>query len=322
MTKSKEKLHEAMADAIAEEPEALPLPAPVHPSTEQTGATTQAGTSLYQKMTAVMGKLERLPKSGWNSFHKYHYVTDADVMDVLRVNLAEVGVAFLPNIVNVVRDTNRVTVEIALTLTDADTGEMITATWFGEANDRKGTDDKAIQKAVTAAVKYFLLKTFLIGTGDEAQDTDSGVGDARQAKIPSSPPPKPPPTRAALEERWEDLWQEAISLNLDPGSLPTVGPDNTDAELTAAGKKLVAIVEAARPKKTWDAEIIAAVLQAELSENSYSVVGTLKKSDLSPDAPTDVVVAWFRQYRASHDAEGSSDEAATVANTWLAGEVD
>lgn len=230
MTESrvKQDLHEAIPDTIPDP--SLPV---------------QAKTMLYRKMADAMSRLERLPKNGYNKFHKYTYVTDADVMDALRSTLAGVGLAFSVSVVNVVRDAQRVTVEVALTLADADTGETITSVWFGEANDRKGTDDKAIQKAVTAAVKYFLLKAFLVSTGDEAQDTDSGVDDARQTRIPSPPPRKRPATRAELEERWEDLWRQAHGLGLDPDSLPTISPDGTDDDLVAAGKALAAIVAAA-----------------------------------------------------------------------------
>lgn len=201
---------------------------------------------------------------------------------------------------------------------------------LAQQNWQKYPRNMLFARAMSNGAKWFCPDIFggPVYTPDELGEVVDGEtgevieGQFASASVPSSPPPKPPPTRAELEERWEDLWQQALSLDLNPDELPTISPDGTDAELIAAGKKLAAIVGAAKPeKKTWDAEVVAAVLQAELSKNSRSVAGALKKSDLSPDTPADVVVAWFRQYRASRDAEGSSDEAATVANAWLASEV-
>jgi len=50
---------------------------------------------------------------------------------------------------------------------DSETGASITVTWIGEAMDGQ---DKGVNKALTAAVKYGLLKTMLASTGEDDPD--------------------------------------------------------------------------------------------------------------------------------------------------------
>ena len=53
---------------------------------------------------------------------------------------------------------------MAYTFTDVDTGEEITAKVAGEGLD---PGDKAPYKAMTGALKYALLQSFLLATGDD-----------------------------------------------------------------------------------------------------------------------------------------------------------
>ena len=51
--------------------------------------------------------------------------------------------------------------------------------WTGESLD---TQDKGITKAATSAEKYFLMKTFVISTGDAKDDPDSQSHQAHWAE--------------------------------------------------------------------------------------------------------------------------------------------
>ncbi len=51
-------------------------------------------------------------------------------------------------------------------LLDVDSGESHVSTAYGQGQDK---GDKGVYKAATGAEKYFLLKTFLIATGDDAE---------------------------------------------------------------------------------------------------------------------------------------------------------
>ncbi len=56
---------------------------------------------------------------------------------------------------------------MAYTFTDVDTGEAITAKVAGQGLD---SGDKAPYKAMTGALKYALLQSFLLATGDDPEE--------------------------------------------------------------------------------------------------------------------------------------------------------
>ena len=138
--------------------------------------------SLYKKMAAVMASLQRIPKRGYNSHFKYEYVTDSDVMDAVRLAMGAAGLGFFNNLIDMEQDSKRTLVTVDATFADGDTGATMTVTWAGEALD---TQDKGINKALTGAVKYGLLKTFLISTGEDDPDSD-GDPKAKTAKAKSN----------------------------------------------------------------------------------------------------------------------------------------
>ncbi len=41
--------------------------------------------SIYQKIAKAMSNINRIPKRGYNSFHKYEYVLEADLLDHIRM---------------------------------------------------------------------------------------------------------------------------------------------------------------------------------------------------------------------------------------------
>ena len=138
--------------------------------------------SLYKKMAAVMASLQRIPKRGFNQHFKYEYVTDSDVMDAVRLAMGAAGLGFFNNLIDMEQDSKRTQVTVDATFADGDTGATMTVTWVGEALD---TQDKGINKALTGAVKYGLLKTFLISTGEDDPDSD-GDPKAKTAKAKSN----------------------------------------------------------------------------------------------------------------------------------------
>lgn len=136
-------------------------------------------TTLYTKLAAVMGAARNLPRSGRNNFDRYDFITSDDVVSRIGELLAKQNVAFLPSLVDVERlpvetksgsSQNHATVLMQMTFACGDTGETTTCLWRGEATDRS---DKSISKAVTSAVKYFLLKTFLVAGGESDPDAES-----------------------------------------------------------------------------------------------------------------------------------------------------
>lgn len=154
---------------------------------------------LASKIAAVMGEVKRVRKDGYNAHHKYAFASAGEVVDMVRGLLADKGVALLQLPTDVRWDeikTRNGTSTVcrawfAMTLVCADTGAQFVVPWLGEAQDSM---DKGYSKAATAAQKYFLLKTFLISTGDE-EDPDQG-----QAPQPA-PQPRATPQQIAEMKR-------------------------------------------------------------------------------------------------------------------------
>lgn len=136
-------------------------------------------SSIYKKIGKVMQKIERIPKNGFNEYHKYHYVTEADLMDKIRPLLAETGLAFYSSVLEQQKDKELTKVKMEFVLADADTGECIKSIYWGEAHDK---GDKGLYKAYTGATKYFLMKTFLIATGDDPERSQDGFEEGTKER--------------------------------------------------------------------------------------------------------------------------------------------
>jgi len=129
---------------------------------------------LMKKLVNIMKEVKHVPKRGYNEFHKYNYVTEADVVERVREELVKNNVLLIPSVEDYsVREIETrtgkaqiATVKISFSFIDADTGEGSFITMIGEGMD---TGDKAIYKAITGAQKYVLMKTFLIPTGDDPE---------------------------------------------------------------------------------------------------------------------------------------------------------
>ena len=52
---------------------------------------TKANTSLFTKMSKVMGKMGWIEKTGYNAFHKYNYVEESAIVDRVRNAMVEEG---------------------------------------------------------------------------------------------------------------------------------------------------------------------------------------------------------------------------------------
>jgi len=145
---------------------------------------------LYLKLAKVMGKISNIPKNGFNAEQKYAFVRDADVLDMVRALLSEEKIAFLVTMTNKTLNDAGTTksgtpkthyiLDFAFTFADCETGQSITQSWAGESIE---FSDKGLSKAATSAEKTFLLKTFMIPTGNEETDDKTiNRGDDRQQR--------------------------------------------------------------------------------------------------------------------------------------------
>jgi hypothetical protein len=201
--------------------------------------------TLVGKLAAVMAAVERVPKSGWNDFHKYHYATEADLSDAVRSNLAKNGVMLIPSVDKIewrgvqTKNGEEKIATLTVRFTATDGKDKIEFTVIGEGQDR---GDKATYKAMTSAMKYALVKLFLIPTGDDPEKEE----DDKPAPRAPRPAPKP-----AAAKNIADAAQ-TLGGTVAPSTPPTL-PATHAFVLWAEVKNAKGEAKAKDPRKTRDA---------------------------------------------------------------------
>ena len=179
--------------------------------------------SLHKKLAQVMYEAERIPKNGRApaAMGGFEFVQVGDAADVIRKALAEKSVTMIPTAIEVVGETEHpsgqdgkkimttMTVRTTWTLTDGDSGETIVIQSLGSGGD---TGDKAAPKAQSNAMKYALLRGFLLSTGDDPEQTDTSDRQLQPARpAPAHLPPRTdpatddPPARTEPYRETEEL---------------------------------------------------------------------------------------------------------------------
>jgi hypothetical protein len=129
--------------------------------------------NLREKFAEVRRRLGYVQKRGHNERHNYNYVTAADLAGSVGDILAELGVVVIPQLQSISTETPRSSsdriarVVMNYRFVDAKSGEELTVRVPGEGAD---PGDKAPYKAMTGALKYALLQSFLLSTGDDPED--------------------------------------------------------------------------------------------------------------------------------------------------------
>lgn len=145
--------------------------------------TEAAPKSLVKKLAEVMAAISSIPKRGENKFHGYKYATEADIVEAIRGELSKRHIILVPGIVKRSRvkvgDKGSVLTHLDMTFTfmDGESGEELTRPWLGAGTDK---EDKGAYKAMTGGEKYFLLKTFMIPTGDDPEQESKAERQERK----------------------------------------------------------------------------------------------------------------------------------------------
>lgn len=154
---------------------------------------------LYGKLATVMKAIKRIPKDGYNSFHKYHYTTEATLSEHIRDILVDNGIAFFSSVEEQERNGEFTKVKMRFIIADIETGETLESVYWGEGQDK---GDKGLYKAYTGATKYFLMKTFLIPTGDDPEADD----EQPKTKTTSTQTTQKKNSPKAEQPNWSGFW--------------------------------------------------------------------------------------------------------------------
>src|ERR1017187_2365791 len=140
------------------------------------------GFNLKQKLAEVRRRISYIQKRGHNERFNYSYVTAADIAGAVGDALAELEVVVIPRLESISHENispnqgyyDRLTrVVMTYTFMDVNSAEELTVKMPGEGQD---PGDKGPYKAMTGALKYALLQSFLIATGDDPEDEGADGG--------------------------------------------------------------------------------------------------------------------------------------------------
>ena len=212
--------------------------------------TENSRAGLYKKIAAVTQEVGRVPKNGRNEFHKYNYATESDITDSLRDLLKEHGLAFLPpSVEDFWKEGDITRVRMKFGLADTETGEVHEFTIYGEGQDK---GDKGAYKAYTGAVKYALMKTFLVATGDDPE------ADVPAAKLVSAPRQRPStPSPFVRAKPMSNSTGEPAGLSAESKQIiEDEGLDRPDLELVGPDQRAAIVAEIKRLHLTKSTMIV------------------------------------------------------------------
>ena len=134
----------------------------------------QLKSVLYKKILAVQKILEPLEKTGWNDFQKYSYNTAGDVLLPVQRACNEHGLIVVADCIDSKMEPGRASCTVRLTVADSETGESLSVTAPGYAEDFSYKDnrpngDKAVYKAITGATKYAVRSFFCLPSEDDPE---------------------------------------------------------------------------------------------------------------------------------------------------------
>lgn len=143
--------------------------------------------TLYKKILEVQKVLEPLEKSGRNDFHKYSYASASDVLLPVQQACNIHGLIVVADCIDSKIEPGRASCMIKLTVADSETGESLSVSAPGYAEDWSYKDnrpngDKAIYKAVTGATKYAVRSFFCLPSEDDPERTPKAAAKSANAE--------------------------------------------------------------------------------------------------------------------------------------------
>lgn len=103
---------------------------------------------------------------------------EADLLEAVRAEIITQGLLITTSVEDLTREDKLTTVKTKHVIFDTESGEDVTVYSYGQGQDAQ---DKGSGKAITNAVKYFYMKTFMVESNNDVED-DGGTKPKRQTK--------------------------------------------------------------------------------------------------------------------------------------------
>jgi hypothetical protein len=137
--------------------------------------------NLAEKLAAVRAEMGSLKADKTNKDQNYPYISADKILERAGDVIAKYGLVVLPGVVSNelkyvprANKSDRIDAFVTLLFVVTDGGEQTyQSNWIGVGSDYT-SPDKAIYKAITSGHKYFLMKLFNIGIGNEDGEHETG----------------------------------------------------------------------------------------------------------------------------------------------------
>lgn len=192
--------------------------------------------NLYQKIAKITGEIDGVAKTGKNSVQNYAFIEQAMIVAILRTKLSENNLVIREQVTkwsvewkegykdDYGKTKGRGTkalLDLTYIVTDGDDPTVsFSDPWVAEADD---TSDKAINKALTAGEKTYLMKLFKISDKDDPDAHSPEAAPVRDINQNESPKE---PSRQLTDEPISEMSKQKVRLRL--GAKGYTGPKVTE----------------------------------------------------------------------------------------------
>lgn len=197
-------------------------------------------TSLFFKVGQVMREVGALEPDKHHDQQNYGYISADKILSRLGTAMVRHGVTIIPSVLSYSveqveyktgRNLFHANLRMRMTIADVD-GNEHAVSWSGAGVDYS-SPDKAYYKAVTSGHKYFVMKLFMVGVGNE---------DGEHQSVPDSFMGGPLISVKTMEEisntaekvwgeNWKEEHEEKLAKHVTSGSVASISDlTQSDAE--------------------------------------------------------------------------------------------
>ncbi len=124
---------------------------------------------IWEKIMNVQQGIKAARKAGTNEHNKFKYAREGDIIEAVKPLLGVERLAVFQTTKSHVQKEKKITVCVNFTLVNVDNpSEQLPSEVYGEGEDKAGSV-VGTPIAYTMALKYFLAKTFMVETWDDAE---------------------------------------------------------------------------------------------------------------------------------------------------------
>jgi len=167
---------------------------------------------VAKKMLEVMKDIQGISKDATNDFHKYKYASAENMITTVRESMIKHGLVIGGCTCDSVQavDNNIMVTIIQYQITDVETGNKAYFTIPCEGQDK---GDKAIYKALTGGMKYFLRTAFMIPMED---DPEKSSVPRNNTKVSQNGTPPKDDEKAKIIKNINSIYADLINGGYKP----------------------------------------------------------------------------------------------------------